>query len=148
MYSCILPNELYVGSAPDDEDIAELKKIGIKAVLDLTETTDGYAANACIKNEFDYVHYPLKDVYQFPPLIGKGCPPTLNQIHELCNIMRQWQNEQKPIFVHCRSGANRSPLICMAYLAIVKRMKLNKAIGLVSMKHEPSKPNAHQLKAL
>lgn len=146
--SCILPSELYVGCAPSGEKLEYLKRIGINAILDLTEDTDNYKPVKGIGEIFTYVKYSLVDVYKFSPLIGKGYPPSQNQLYDIYKILSQWHQDRKVIYIHCRAGANRSPLICMLYLVTLKKMKINMAIAEVSMKHKDAKPNAYQLQAL
>lgn len=146
--SCILPSELYLGCAPSGEKLEYLKRIGINAILDLTEDTDNYKPVKGIGEIFTYVNYSLVDVYKFSPLIGKGYPPSQNQLYDIYKILSQWHQDRKVIYIHCRSGANRSPLICMLYLVAIKKMKINMAIAEVSMKHKEAKPNAYQLQAL
>jgi protein-tyrosine phosphatase len=146
--SCILPSELYVGCAPSGERLKDLKRIGINAILDLTEDTDNYTPEKGIDQSFAYVNYPLVDVYKFSPLMGRGYPPSQNQLYDIYKILSQWHQDRKVIYIHCRSGANRSPLICMLYLIAIKKIKINMAIADVSMKHKNAKPNAYQLQAL
>lgn len=146
--SCILPSELYVGCAPSDEKLEHLKRIGVNAILDLTEDADNYKPVKGIGEIFTYVNYSLVDVYKFSPLIGKGYPPSQNQLYDIYKILSQWHQDRKVIYIHCRAGANRSPLICMLYLVAIKKMKINMAIAEVSMKHKDAKPNAYQLQAL
>jgi len=146
--SCILPSELYLGCAPSDEKLEHLKRIGVNAILDLTEDADNYKPVKGIGEIFTYVNYSLVDVYKFSPLIGKGYPPSQNQLYDIYKILSQWHQDRKVIYIHCRAGANRSPLICMLYLVAIKKMKINMAIAEVSMKHKDAKPNAYQLQAL
>jgi len=146
--SCILPSELYVGCTPSGEKLEHLQRIGINAILDLTEDTDNYTPNKGIEKIFAYVNYSLVDVYKFSPLVGKGYPPSQNQLYDIYKILSQWHKERKVIYIHCRAGANRSPLICMLYLVAIKKMKINMAIAEVSLKHQDAKPNAYQLQAL
>ncbi|MBD2175523.1 dual specificity protein phosphatase family protein [Pseudanabaena sp. FACHB-1998] len=146
--SCILPSELYVGCAPSGEKLEHLKRIGINAILDLTEDTDNYNPVKGIDKSFAYVNYSLVDVYKFSPLVGKGYPLSQNQLYDIYKILSQWYQDRKAIYIHCRAGANRSPLICMLYLVAIKRMKINTAIAEVSIKHQDAKPNAYQLQAL
>ena len=146
--SCILPSELYLGCAPSDETLEHLKRIGVNAILDLTEDADNYKPVKGIGEIFTYVNYSLVDVYKFSPLIGKGYPPSQNQLYDIYKILSQWHQDRKVIYIHCRAGANRSPLICMLYLVAIKKMKINMAIAEVSLKHKDAKPNAYQLQAL
>jgi len=146
--SCILPSELYVGCAPSGEKLEHLQRIGINAILDLTEDTDNYTHAEGIEKIFAYVNYSLVDVYKFSPLIGKGYPPSQNQLYDIYKILSQWHQNHKVIYIHCRAGANRSPLICMLYLVTIKKINISTAIAEVSMKHKDAKPNAYQLQAL
>lgn len=93
-------DNLYRGAQPTDEGLRELKKLGIRTVIDLRESDGNQAKMAELG--LTYEHIPMtalrvKDdhVVQFLRIAGAA--------------------DRAPIFVHCKRGADRTGLMCAMY---------------------------------
>jgi protein-tyrosine phosphatase len=53
-----------------------------------------------------------------------------------------------PVYVHCQAGAERSPLVCMAWLIRRRRLSLIDALDYVKRVNPPTAPLPEQLATL
>jgi len=100
-----LSDDLYRGAQPDDEGYPELKKMGIKTVLNLRSFHSGRSEAA--EAGLDYETVPMsawdpkdEDAVAFLRLVGDPA--------------------KTPIFVHCQHGADRTGLICAVYRVVIQ----------------------------
>lgn len=124
----ILHGKLLLGSMPlMHDDILELERSGVSAVLSVQEEGEYFTSLPEMKN-FRWMRLPIKDSYL-------GGMPTIEQIEEGAAILYQWIDvDQETVYVHCFTGQQRSPLICVGYLTMHWQLSLEAAIGLVTMK--------------
>jgi hypothetical protein len=94
----VIPNVLYRGSAPNPQDVMELKeKLGIKKIVSLDEETGNKIDRACkllgIEHVKLYIDHTRKSLYDF-----------------LSQDMKKLFLEGGPTFVHCHEGKDRTGL--------------------------------------
>jgi protein-tyrosine phosphatase len=139
--SWILPGELAVGPYVSATDIPMLRQAGITAILNLQQSDERPQVPIEVREAFLWQRIPTLDgVY--------GGIPDMEWFAEVVACLRTWHGEGKAVYVHCYAGRGRSPLACIAYLAVGRNMRLMKAIWQVKQAHPPADPNVHQLLAL
>ncbi|WFD36927.1 hypothetical protein MCUN1_003819 [Malassezia cuniculi] len=124
--STIVPGELYLGSdIRSARDVAELKMLGIKAVLNTAqEIPDGGYEGVDIRAEFErYLKIPLRDTVEATG-VQQG-------IRTACQFIDDARLHSQPIYVHCRAGKSRSVMLVMAYLIHAHRWSLQRAYAHV-----------------
>ena len=99
-------DDLYRGAQPTDEGMASLRKLGIKTVINLREeNSDKGLANGA---DFKRVHIPLFALMN----------PTDSEVRKFLQTVCDPQN--RPVFVHCRAGADRTGTMCAIYRIVVQ----------------------------
>jgi len=138
--------QLWRGAAPSDDGMKDLASAGVKTVIDLRMNGSGCdkESRTAKKLGIKYVHIPL----------GYSAPPV-DKINQVLKLMTDQQNQ--PVFVHCRQGADRTGLVCGIYRMMVQGWTFDQTYEemrghhfkpwLLSMKHtvqawEPSQPAA------
>ncbi|MBN1521321.1 MAG: dual specificity protein phosphatase family protein [Candidatus Aureabacteria bacterium] len=106
-------DSLYRGAQPEDEGFFELKKMGLKTVINL-RTFHSDRKN-CDKAGLQYVHITVqawegedKEVVQFLRVVT--------------------DKEKQPFFVHCQHGADRTGVMCAVYRIAVQGWSKEEAI--------------------
>lgn len=81
-----------VGPQPTDEDISELKRLGIKSVIDFREPSETQTPNSVLarRNHLPYTNVPVSRDY-----------PSLGAVEQLEQVMR---DQSGPYLLHCGSG--------------------------------------------
>ncbi len=97
-------DRLYRGAQPDALGISNLKKLGIKTILDLRMTNEVWPVEAAAAraNGITYTNLPMK---------GYG-RPTPDQVAQALAII---ETLPSPVFVHCRHGCDRTGTIIACY---------------------------------
>jgi protein tyrosine/serine phosphatase len=98
-------DELYRGKQPSAEGFKNLKKMGIKTIVNLrTEDSD----SELIKNlDLAYVTIPMN-----------ASKAKEEDIIKFLKVMTD--KSRGPVFVHCRRGADRTGLMCAVYRIVVQ----------------------------
>jgi uncharacterized protein (TIGR01244 family) len=104
---------LYRGAQPENEGYAELKKMGIKTIVNLRNTnTDRAQAK---KYGIEYVHIPVDtsapDKDEFEKFLRIAADPS-----------------RQPVFVHCRHGADRTGTAVALYRIKIQKWDREEAI--------------------
>jgi protein tyrosine phosphatase (PTP) superfamily phosphohydrolase (DUF442 family) len=86
----------YRGSQPDHEQFAELKRLGIKTVIDLRKDNKAFAEEWVLKLGMKYFRIPLK----------AGIPATEKQTSYFLSLVNDPSNW--PVYVHCKGGRHRT----------------------------------------
>lgn len=107
---------IYLGSAIDSASYYNLKSLGIKYIINMTEEVSFY-----YPDDFEYMRYPMLDNNDMP------IQPYLEEIYG--KIERIKTKNDGGILVHCMMGASRSATVILYYLMKKKNINVNDAIN-------------------
>jgi len=97
-------DSLYRGAQPDAAGIRNLKKLGIKTILNLRMTNDVWKAEEpeANANGITYTNVPMK---------GSGRPTP----EQVAKALAMIETLPSPVFVHCEHGCDRTGTIIACY---------------------------------
>jgi len=96
--------QLYVGGELGPRDWPALRQEGVSVVINLQEEQqDSFAPHEQIEG---YLWLPAPD----------GLSPTLEQLILGVDFIRSCVASEQRVFVHCKAGQGRAPLLCACYL--------------------------------
>lgn len=133
----ILPNQLAVGRCIHPGEEAVLAQAGIQSILTLCDETEA-STPPLVQEHFHTVRYPLPDSHKPIHLNHQDVMKVLTILHD--NIVHQ-----RPTYVHCLAGMERSPTICIAYLCLFKGYGLWESFNWVKQVNPRSHPTEMQL---
>ncbi|MEM9217154.1 MAG: dual specificity protein phosphatase [Cyanobacteria bacterium P01_F01_bin.150] len=133
----ILPNQLAVGRCVRPGEEAILAEARIHSVLALCDESEAQTPFR-VQENFHVMRHPLPDSHKAYPLIPKDVMSTLNILHH--NIVHN-----RPTYVHCLAGMERSPTICIAYLCVFKGYGLWESFNWVKQVNPRTCPTEAQL---
>ena len=118
-----ITENLAIGPALSQEEIKELPKIGIWAIIDMrSEYIDNRYLLSSLGIEF--LHISVDDRYS----------PDFKQVEKLWQFVQvQWQIGKK-VYIHCQNGYGRSPIGAICIL-VKSGWRMEKALYLVEDKH-------------
>lgn len=119
----ILPHRLAVGPIPDETIELQLIQSGIKAILTLCDETEG-ALPAHISSRFQWQRCVLPDSHYEAKM-------TSSELYEAIECLRVTLSQNRPTYVHCLAGMERSPTVCVSYLCVHEKMPLWEALNWV-----------------
>jgi uncharacterized protein (TIGR01244 family) len=93
----------YRGAQPFAEDFAQLKKLGIKTVIDLRQDSESEAPEWARSAGMQYFNIPLK-------ASRPATPEQTNYFLKLVNDPNNW-----PVYVHCKGGRHRTGALTAIY---------------------------------
>ena len=93
----------YRGSQPDEEEVAQLKKLGIKTVIDLRKDYRPQERAWVTAQNMQYFNIPLK----------ASRAATEEQTKYFLDLVNDPQNW--PVYVHCKGGRHRTGALTAAY---------------------------------
>jgi protein tyrosine/serine phosphatase len=138
--SWVLAGELAVGTAPWlAEDLAELEREGVSAVLSLCREQEGPLAVE-LGRVFAWRRVPLPDHRGPEPLT----PAHLERALETLAVLRV----HGPVYVHCAAGVERSPLVAMAWLMRQRGLGRLQALEYLMQTHPGTSPLPEHLALL
>ena len=94
---------IYRGSCPDEDEVSELKRLGIKTVIDFRTSEDDDYAEALAEVGIERIRIP----------IGAGSIPTDEQISRFLAVLTD--PHKRPVLFHCRYGRDRTGAFCAIY---------------------------------
>ena len=104
---------LYRGAQPTEKGINELKKLGIKTIINLRSFHSD--SDKIAKNEINYIHLYVKTWH-----IEK------KEIIKFLEIVSD--TSMTPVFLHCQHGADRTGTMCAIYRIIKQNWTKSEAI--------------------
>lgn len=129
-------SELFVmGSSPKTlEHFNALKKVGVKAILDLNEKESSFDQSWCD----DYLNVPIKEKE----------PITTKQVDECFAFVRKNViKEKRKVFIHSSQGISRAPAVMILFLVADKGLSFYNALRLVHSKQEGISPSRELISA-
>ena len=139
-FDWILPDRLAVGPFPKSSlSINYLRRMGITAILSLTEESEGSTAE--LQHNFVWQRVPIPDGFL-------GGIPTESQFDQTLQILERWSDKGHVIYVHCLAGVGRSPAVCALYLSKQQAIPLDKAIAYVREQHSITAPTLNQIQVM
>ena len=136
-FDWVLINELAVGPAPRKQHHIELLiSAGIKGIMSL-----------CSEDEVTQPEIPANKIQHrriILPDHSYGRKPTVVEINSTLRELKQLKSFG-PVFVHCKAGIERSPLICIAWLAMEKNLSIQNALDYLMQVHPGTNPLASHL---
>jgi protein tyrosine phosphatase (PTP) superfamily phosphohydrolase (DUF442 family) len=93
----------YRGAQPDAEGFAELKRLGIKTVIDLRKDRQAAAPGQVRALGMQYFNIPMKSS-------KAATPEQTDYFFKLVNDPANW-----PVYVHCKGGRHRTGALTAAY---------------------------------
>lgn len=140
IFRWVLINELAIGNVPENSiNLNFLEKKGIKSILTLCSEEDFVTPDKDILN-IKLIRYVLPDHRS-----SKEISDT--QILDCLQILNN-NMINGPVFVHCKAGMERSPLICMAWLMYKKNLSLTQSLAYLMQVHQSTNPISEHLKIL
>ena len=122
----VTPDVLWRGAKPDKDGAAWLIQHGVRTIVNLELLHDDRDALAQAKLEntdkYEVTYFRVRD---WEPLAVIATPLLDDHVAHFLAIVSQ---ELKPVYVHCRSGQNRTGVMVAAYRVIVEGEGDNKAI--------------------
>ena len=133
--SCILPNQLYLTGDIGARNFAEIIRLNISHIINVSDTLENY-----FENELDFqggtrFKYLKISIPDSPKIIITDYFPTAFKFIEDAII-----NEGK-VLVHCFAGKSRSASIVIGYLMKTLKMKCVDAMKLVTKSRHCIEPN-------
>jgi protein tyrosine/serine phosphatase len=105
--------ELYRGAQPTAEGMKELKKLGIKTVINLRAFHSDQ--DEIGETELDYVHIPILAWH-------------LKEEHVIQFLKLVTDKSRTPVFVHCMQGADRTGAMSAIYRIVIEGWPKKEAI--------------------
>lgn len=136
-FDWVLIDELAVGPAPRKQHHIELLiNAGIKGILSLC-SEDEVPQPEMSANQLQHRRIILPDH-------SYNREPSVNEISSALHELKQLKSIG-PVFVHCKAGIERSPLICIAWLAMEKNLSIQSALDYLMQVHPGTNPRANHL---
>lgn len=101
---------LYRGARPSQEDVAELREMGIKTILDLEAGLFSTETDA-VKLERDWAAAAGLNFEHVP--LGPLGAPRADRVDAALAVLRD--PTKRPILVHCKAGVDRTGFVVAAY---------------------------------
>jgi protein tyrosine/serine phosphatase len=96
-------DQFYRGSQPNEAEVAQLKKLGVKTVIDLRKDSVPEEARWVKASGMQYFNIPLK----------ASVAATEEQTSYFLNIVNNSANW--PVYVHCKGGRHRTGALTAVY---------------------------------
>ncbi|NJK63607.1 MAG: dual specificity protein phosphatase family protein [Synechococcaceae cyanobacterium SM2_3_1] len=136
----VIPGKLALGRAPQVADIEVLAKYEIRVILSLC-----YPQECRLSPQFQLI---FRQGYVSLPDSCYRQPLSPQRILQAALVIHRSVSRHLPIYVHCREGIERSPLICMTYLCLYRHVSLPQAMRWLKDVHPASAPTSTQLRVL
>jgi protein-tyrosine phosphatase len=134
-------DDLIVGAYPlDEDDVAMLRRLGIRRVLNLTEDDEyrsgdreavqrALAAAGIVEDRLRLTDYG-------------GLPPEV--LEAAVEKVDRWLAEGERTYLHCRAGWQRSAAVAAGVVALREGLEIDEALALVQRRKPSADPLPHQ----
>lgn len=126
-FCVVTPNVLWRGARPDKDSAAWLIEQGVRTIVNLELILDDKAAFSLAKvtrsRSYEVGYFRIHDWEPLPLLA-----PSLVDDH-VAHFLAIVSRQPKPIYVHCRSGKNRTGLMVAAYRVLIEGVRQADAIA-------------------
>ncbi|HEY9647659.1 MAG TPA: dual specificity protein phosphatase [Chroococcidiopsis sp.] len=136
----VLPGTLALGRLPREGESAPLLDAQIKVIVSLCAPSEG-TLPADVQQNFYCVRHILPDSDFYIPL-------RVDQLATVVHLIHLHIQNEKPVYVHCLAGMERSPTVCIAYLCRYHRVDLWEAINSVRQVRPTALPTNAQLRVI
>jgi len=114
----VTPNVLWRGAKPDTDGAAWLVEHGVRTIVNLELLHDDKAAFEQVRlgnnGKYEVGYFRVRDWEPLPVIA-----PKLSDNH-VAHFLAIMSHAPKPVYVHCRSGQNRTGVMVAAYRVIVE----------------------------
>lgn len=127
-FHTVIPNELYRSAQPSSAEITDYKiKYGIKTIINLrgANPQQRWYQNEIATSERDGITH-----IDFGMSARQMQPPE-----KIKRLIALFASAQKPILIHCMSGADRTGLASAVYLAAISKQGEEAAEGQLSVRY-------------
>lgn len=136
----ILPNRLALGPLPQPDYASTLTAANVEVVLSLCADAEGRLPQN-IAEKFYCQRYILPNQSYLVPL-------QVQHFEVATELLHQHLRRQRPVYVHCRRGVERSPLVCAAYLCRYHQLEVWEALRYVQQVRAIAAPTSTQIEVL
>ncbi len=136
----ILPNRLALGPLPKPDYAGILAAANVEVVLSLCAEAEGQLPQN-ITEKFYCQRYILPNQSYLVPL-------QVQHFDVATELLHQHLRRQRPVYVHCRRGIERSPLVCAAYLCRYHQLEVWEALRYVQQVWAIAAPTSAQINVL
>ncbi|MGF1574414.1 MAG: dual specificity protein phosphatase family protein [Cyanophyceae cyanobacterium] len=136
----VIPNKLAVGRFPQSHDLDTLLRHNIQVVVTLAYP-DECRLPPGLDEQFRHGFVSMPDSHYPEPI-----PPT--QLVRATKVIHRSLTNHMPVYVHCRAGVERSPLVCIAYLCFYRKVPLGEALRWVKQVHLAAMPTTKQIQVV
>jgi atypical dual specificity phosphatase len=109
-----------LGALPRKDDVPWLKKIGVRAVLNVCEEYSG-PEDAYAAADMEQVRLPTIDYTS----------PSLSTVRQGVCFIEKCVSRGDLLYVHCKAGRGRSATIVLCWLIKAKKVSLNEAMDFL-----------------
>jgi len=126
-FCVVTPNVLWRGARPDKNGAAWLIQQGVRTIVNLELILDDEPAfgqaTVADANNYEVGYFRIHDWEPLPLLA-----PSIVDDH-VANFLAIVSQQLKPIYVHCRSGMNRTGVMVAAYRVLIEGVSDKDAIA-------------------
>jgi predicted protein tyrosine phosphatase len=136
----VIPGKLAVGKFPQAKDIDLLLSHNIQLILTLSYPQE-CSLPPELRKRFRHGYISMPDSRHRQPI-----QPA--QLLRAAEVIHRALSSGLSVYVHCLAGMERSPLVCVAYLCLHRKMPIGEALRWVKQVHPSSMPTPAQLQVL
>lgn len=137
--SCLIPERIYFGPFPNQLLINRLIEENFDLIVNLTcEDEIIYNDNDNDKdNDKDNIVYNItKKKYMNFPIKDNDIPDCLITYCNFIQKLKEYFNNEKKIYIHCRGGHGRSSMVCVSLLYMISMGNIGNKGNMISINNE------------
>lgn len=122
-----------LGALPSGNGVSELKKMGVRAVLNLCDEYAG-PEEAYSANGIKYLRLPTIDYTS----------PSLETVSEGVSFIERCVSRRDLVYVHCKAGRGRSATVILCWLVKAKKISPLEAMEFLLKRRPQVNKNLHK----